>query len=133
SVRRPGTFFTCRAFTRYTSKPRSSKIWNRGDPVNSIATVFTQHCFNHSARAYRSCVKVANERTFSVARSGGTATKISVAPISIPAASARITRKTACFPWLSFLRFLAAIDLLLVVEDDGPSRANGYSLNRDRC
>jgi hypothetical protein len=58
-----------------------------------------------------------------VARSGGTATKISVAPISIPAASARITGITPCLPELSCLRFLAIV-ILLLVENDGPSRAN---------
>ena len=79
-------------------------------------------CFSQSAKQYRSCVKVGKERTFSAARSGGTATKISVAPISIPAASGRITGSAA---WLicSQLCASSAPSPPLSVEDDGPSRA----------
>ncbi len=113
-MRRPGTFFTWRAFTRHTSNPRSSKTWNSGiqyTPVDSIATVLIPHCSSQSANAYRSCVNVGKQRTFSAARSAGTATKISVAPISIPAASGRITGNIALLALAPFfvLRFLAIV------------------------
>ena len=42
-------------------------------------------------------MNVGNDWTFSTARSAGTATKISVAPMSIPAASGRMTGKAARF------------------------------------
>ena len=62
-------------------------------PVDSIATVSTRHRCSQSAKACRSSVNVGNDRTDSVSRSGGTATKISVAPISTPAAFGLITGK----------------------------------------
>jgi hypothetical protein len=60
----------------------------------------------------RQAVQILRERgkrahVFSAARSGGTATKISVAPISIPAASGRITGSTALLALLFLLFFLA--------------------------
>src|ERR1019366_3137196 len=60
------------------------------------------HLFNQSASAYRSCVNVGNERTFSASRSAGTATQISVEPMSMPAALGRITGRTAPSVFLSF-------------------------------
>src|SRR5579863_107170 len=134
SVRRPGTFFTWRALTRHTSKPRSSKTWNSGIQytlVDSMATVFTPHCLSQSAKAYRSCVKLGNERTFSAARSHGTAKKISVAPISIPAASGRITGNMALFALVSFLRFLAIV-FSFCQQTTARVAQNGHSSNRDR-
>jgi hypothetical protein len=80
--------------------------------VDSIATVLIPHCVSQPANAWRSCVKVGKDRTFSTARSAGTATKISVAPMSIPAASGRITGNTALLFLLFCLRF-PAIHLLL--------------------
>ena len=66
-------------------------------------------CFLQSPSAYKSCVNVGKLRTFSAARSAGTATKISAAPMSIPAESGRITGITALLALVSFfaLRFLA--------------------------
>jgi len=51
------------------------------------------HFVNQSANAFRSCVKLANRRTGCESRLAGTATKISSAPMSIPAASGRSTGK----------------------------------------
>jgi hypothetical protein len=59
--------------------------------VDSIATVRISHFVSQSANAFKSAVKVANRRTGSKSRSAGTATKISSAPMSIPAASDRST------------------------------------------
>src|SRR5436190_2637184 len=135
SVRLPGTFFTCRALTRHTSKPRSSKIWNNGiqyTPVDSIATVLIPHAWSQSAKIYRSWVKVGNDRTFSVARSAGTATKISVAPISMPAASGRITGIVALLAFPPCFRF-RAITTPLSEQPAARVAQNGYSSNRDRC
>src|SRR5215469_3841170 len=53
-----------------------------------MATVVIPHSINQSAKASRSQVKVGNTRTGSGSRSGGTATYISRAPTSIPAAFA---------------------------------------------
>lgn len=50
---RPGRFLVCRAFTRYTSKPRSSRTSYNGiqyTPVDCITTVFTPQLFDQSAR-----------------------------------------------------------------------------------
>lgn len=71
-------------------------------PVDSMATVRIRHCCSQSASAFRSSVKLAKERTGSVSRSGGTATYISVGPISLPAASAF----SAGSPTVAFLLFL---------------------------
>ena len=89
SVRRPGTFFMWRAFTKQGRMPRCSRISNSGiqyTPVDSRATVVTPHCSSQSVKRSRSSVKVANTRTGLSSRPGGTATNISRAPTSIPAA-----------------------------------------------
>src|SRR5216684_9331733 len=86
---RPETFWTCRALTRYTVKPRDSNSSNSGiqyTPVDSMATVSTAHAESHSAKASRSSVKALNSRTGWSSRSGGTATKWLAEPTSIPAA-----------------------------------------------
>jgi hypothetical protein len=75
-------------------------------------------------------VKVGNARTFSDARSAGTATKISVTPISIPAASGRITGNTALLGLL-FLRFLAIV-LSFCRQTTARVAQNGHSSKRDR-
>src|SRR5678810_1390749 len=66
-----------------------------------MATVSTRHCFSQSVNSCRSCVKVGNDRTESLSRSAGTATKISVAPTSIPPAfgliSGRLRSNLRCF------------------------------------
>src|SRR4029077_9517715 len=54
--------------------------------VDSIATVVIRHCCSHSFSRCRSWVNVSKLRTGLGSRSCGTATKISVAPTSIPAA-----------------------------------------------
>ena len=94
SLLRPGTFFTWRAFTTYTAKPRASRISYTGiqyTPVDSMATVSTPQAVNQSAKACRSGVKVPNLRTGSAVRSGGTAAQISSLPMSRPAALGWIT------------------------------------------
>jgi hypothetical protein len=70
-------FLVCRAFTGYTSKPRSSKISYNGiqyTPVDCIATVSTPHACNQSAKRCKSAVKHSNRRTGSRSWSGRTAT-----------------------------------------------------------
>ena len=74
---RPETFLTWRALTSSTVKPRDSSNSNKGiqyTPVDSIATVSTPQASSQSARVLRSVVKLANSRTGSSSRSGGTAT-----------------------------------------------------------
>jgi len=91
-------------------------------PVDSIATVLMPQDLSQSASEYRSCVKVGNERTFSLARSAGTATKISVAPTSMPAASERMIGSAASLAHFCLLPFFLAI-CPPVSKDDGPGRA----------
>jgi hypothetical protein len=69
--------------------PRGSRISNRGiqyTPVDSSATVVTPHGSSPSVKRSRSSGKVANTRTGFSSRPGGTATNISRAPTSTPAA-----------------------------------------------
>src|SRR6266478_6564469 len=61
SVRRPGTFFMWRAFTKQGRMPRCSRISNRGiqsTPVDSSDTVVTPHGSSQSVKRSRSSVKV---------------------------------------------------------------------------
>jgi hypothetical protein len=51
-----------------------------------MATVVMPHLTSHCAILFKSSVKVENIRTGSLSRSGGAATKISLAPILMPAA-----------------------------------------------
>lgn len=63
---RPDTLCTCRAFTRYTVKPRDSNSSNNGiqyTPVDSIATVVTPQVTSQSANRRESSVKLGNSRT----------------------------------------------------------------------
>src|SRR6058998_2828360 len=86
---RPETFFTWRALTSSTVKPRdSSNSYNaiQYTPVDSMATVSTPQASTQSAMAFKSTVKLANSRTGSSSRSGGTATKCDALPMSMPAA-----------------------------------------------
>ncbi|CAE6873442.1 hypothetical protein R69658_08266 [Paraburkholderia aspalathi] len=72
-----------------TVKPRDSSNSNTGiqyTPVDSIATVSIPQALSQSAMALRSVVKLANSRTGSSSRSGGTATKWDALPMSMPAA-----------------------------------------------
>jgi len=55
-------------------------------PVDSMATVSIPQALSQSAMALRSAVKLANSRTGSSSRSGGTATKWDALPMSMPAA-----------------------------------------------
>jgi hypothetical protein len=89
SVRRPGTFFMFRAFTRQGLTPYCSRTSYSGiqyTPVDSIATVVTPQLTSHRAISSRSSVNVGKTRTGFSSRSAGTATKISRAPMSIPPA-----------------------------------------------
>ena len=87
-------------------------------------------CFSQSASAYRSCVNVGNERTFSASRSAGTATidlrradidSRSIGPHHRQNRTVRLSRSSAFWPSLSS-----------PAEDDGPGRENGHSPKRDR-
>ncbi len=89
----------------------------------SLATVLTPHWASQSARAYKSWVKVGKKRTFSSARSAGTATNISVAPISIPAASARITGSSVLLVAPFLLLSLRLMPTPFLPPDNGPIRA----------
>jgi len=108
SVRRPGTFFIWRAFTKQGRMPRCSRISNSGiqyTPVDSRATVVTPHCSSQSVKRSRSSVKVANTRTGFSSRPGGTATNISRAPTSIPAAFGSNTGLSSKhIPWFRLRR-----------------------------
>src|SRR5882724_1032897 len=89
SVLRPGRFLAWRALTKWTAKPRASRMWKRGiqyTPVLSMTTVSMWQAWSQSAKAWRSAVTLANRRTGSGERSGGTATSCSALPTSIPAA-----------------------------------------------
>jgi hypothetical protein len=76
SAFRPGIFFTWRALTRHTSKPRYTRIWKSGTqntPANLIATVLIRLRCSQSASRCRSSVKVWKERTACGLRSTGAA------------------------------------------------------------
>src|SRR5712691_8592846 len=67
--------------------------------------VVTPHAFSHRAIACKSSVNVSNTCTGCSSRSGGTATKISRAPISIPAAlGSRHGRSARHIPFCFFRR-----------------------------
>src|SRR5580700_8985258 len=97
-----------------------------------MATVLTPHWVSQSARAYKSCVKVGKQRTFSSARSAGTATYISVAPISIPAASARITGSIVLLVAPFLLLSLRLMDTPFRRQTTARFAQHGYSSKRDR-
>ena len=89
--------------------PRCSSISNSGiqyTPVDSITTVVTPHRISQSVKRCRSSVNVAKTRTGFSSRSGGTATNISRAPTSIPAAfgsnSGRSSRHIPLFRLCTF-------------------------------
>src|SRR5262245_15241662 len=66
SVLRPGTFFTCAAFARTSSKPLSASTCHTGfqyTPVASIATCVQPFCSSHSPNSMRPAIVVANVRT----------------------------------------------------------------------
>ncbi len=70
-----------------------------------MATVVTPHCKSQSAKRSRSSVKVANTCTGCSSRPGGTATNISRAPTSIPAALGSNTgRSSKHMPLFRFRR-----------------------------
>ena len=132
---RPETFFTYRALTSSTVKPRASRISNNGiqyTPVDSIATVSTPLALSQSANCSRSAVKLGNSRTGSSSRSGGTATKCEALPMSIPAALGW-TKVSACraFPDLKFmLRLRCAIAApSFIVECGATSGTSSCSLS----
>src|SRR6266850_5428270 len=75
-------------------------------PVASIATVSIRQSFSHWAISSRSGVLVPKRRTDSRSRSEGTQTKISRAPISIPAALGLIfSQFSSSAIFLNFLFF----------------------------
>jgi len=113
---RPDTFFTCRALTSSTVKPRASSSSNSAiqyTPVDSIATVSMPHSASQSARRSSSPVKLRNSRTGSSSRSGGTATKWLALPMSMPAAlgwvrasgAARVELRLRCVMACSIVAF----------------------------
>src|SRR5262245_9185329 len=66
SVLRPGTFFTCTAFARMSSKLLSASTCHTGfqyTPVASIATCVQPFSSSHSLNSIRPAVVVANVRT----------------------------------------------------------------------
>jgi hypothetical protein len=65
---------------------RESRRAESNTPQWIPAPVVTPHCSSQSVKRSRSSVKVANTRTGFSSRPGGTATNISRAPTSIPAA-----------------------------------------------
>src|SRR5215831_1502389 len=95
-----------------------------------MATVSTRHCCNQSANICKSCVKVRKDRTDSTSRSAGTATKISVAPISIPPALGLIIgRLRSIFRFVLF--FFAMGSPPLCDYGNEPGMHHGQSLKRD--
>jgi len=72
-----------------------------------MATVVMPQLSSHLAIASRSAVKVGKTRTGFSSRSAGTATKISRAPMSIPAAfGSRTGRSSSVIPFLLRFRLL---------------------------
>jgi hypothetical protein len=138
SVFRPGTCLTCCALTSSTSNPSLSKSSYSGiqyTPVDSIATVFTPTVRNHRTIAFRSRVKVSKVRTGSSSFPGPTATWISVAPISIPAASSRITGNCTAFTSFFFrfcFIFIWDIGLSFCCVPTAWVSGSIHSSNRDR-
>jgi hypothetical protein len=94
-------------------------------PVDSIATVRTLHDCSQSANWCKSRVNVSNDRTDSTSRSAGTATKISSAPISTPAASGCITGSIRQLPFALLLVFLTMTGSLLPEP-----AARGYEISK---
>src|SRR5260221_7776665 len=91
-----------------------------------MATVVIRHCCSHSFSRCRSWVNVSKLRTGLRSRSCGTATKISVAPTSIPAAlgSMQLRLGTAP-PWparFCFFLLLSRFMLFSPRSRSGPSR-----------
>lgn len=85
-----------------------------------MATVVMRHCCSHSFSRCRSWVNVSKLRTGLGSRSCGTATKISVAPTSIPAAlgSMQLRLGTAP-PWPARFCFLLLVRPCFFLLDHG--------------
>src|ERR1700746_1149798 len=100
-----------------------------------MATVVIPHCSNQSFSLCKSSVNVSKLRTGLGSWSCGTATKISVAPTSIPAAWGSIPLRLGTAPpgrvCFCFLLFLHSICVLLG-HGGGQVVFRGYSPKRDR-